>query len=78
MSTSRKLEVDEMETRRCGIDRDMIIGCAIMALLGSVGIIFSILFVFAIDLQECNMTLLTAAFFSLAFMIWGILLCRNC
>ncbi|MBQ1604680.1 MAG: hypothetical protein II765_06695 [Lachnospiraceae bacterium] len=67
-----------METRRCRIDRDMIIGCAIMALLGSVGIIFSILFVFGIDLQECNMTFLTTIFFSLAFMIWGILLCRNC
>ncbi|MCR5144453.1 MAG: hypothetical protein K6B67_04005 [Lachnospiraceae bacterium] len=67
-----------MEIKKSALDRDMIIGCAIMAMLASAGIIFSILFIFAISLQDCNMTYLITCFFVLGGILWGILLCRNC
>ena len=60
------------------IDREMVIVCAVVAMLAALGIVFGVIVFFGWDLQECNSTLLVSGFSVLTGSIWGILLCRNC
>lgn len=60
------------------LDKEMILGCGIVALLGAVSIIFAIALYFGWDITQCDSTKMITSFFVLAGSIWGILLCRNC
>lgn len=65
-------------TEKRRIDREMIIVCAVVAILSAIGIIFAVILFFGWDVTECNSTVLVSLFSVLTGSIWGILLCRNC
>lgn len=60
------------------LDKEMILGCGIVALFASVSVIFAIVLYFGWDITQCDSTKMVTSFFVLAGSIWGILLCRNC
>lgn len=65
-------------TKKNGLDREMILGYGLAAILSACSIIFAVLLFFGWDISECDSTKLVTAFSVLAGGIWGILLCRNC
>lgn len=65
-------------TEKRRIDREMIIVCAVVAILSAIGIIFAVVLFLGWDVTECNSTMLVSLFSVLTGSIWGILLCRNC
>ena len=67
-----------MESKKKGLDREMIVVCGLVALLVTISIIFSVALWMEIDLSKCNSTILMTIFSVLTGGIWGILLCRNC
>ena len=69
---------EKMESKKKGLDREMIVVCGLAALLISISIIFSVALWMNLDLLKCNSTILVAVFSVLTGGIWGILLCRNC
>lgn len=64
--------------KKNGLDKEMIIGYAVFAMLTALSIIFIVLIYFSIDLKECSGGVLVSAFSVLTGFIWGILLIRNC
>ena len=60
------------------LDKEMILGCGIVALLEYVSVIFAMVLYIGWDITRCDSTIIFTSFFVLAGSIWGILLCRNC
>ena len=67
-----------MEMKQRKLDPEMIVGCAVVAVLVAVSIIFLYVLYFDLDLRQCDSTKLVSAFSVLSGGIWGILLIRNC
>lgn len=67
-----------MNTKNKGLDREMIIGCAIVAMLISISLIFLVVLYYEIDLASINKGSFVGLFSVLTGGIWGILLIRNC
>ena len=67
-----------MDTKKKGLDREMILVCGLAAMLASVAIVFGFVLLFGLDLAKSDSTLLVSVFSVLTGGIWGILLCRNC
>lgn len=59
------------------IDKEMILICAMMAIVGALGIVASVLVFAGKTIETCNTTILAASFCGLSGLIWGVLLIYN-
>ena len=60
------------------LDKEMIISFAVISLMVAVGIIFFVLFILDIEINNNNMAEVIGSYSGLSSSIWLILLCRNC
>ena len=64
--------------RNHGLDRGKIIACGMVAVAGSLSVIF-LLFLFAgVDIRSFDRTAFVSILSVLSAFSWGVLLCRNC
>ena len=63
--------------KKKGLDKDLIVSFATLAMLFAFGILFFVLFIFDIDITK-NLTGVVGSYSGLSGGIWLILLCRNC
>ncbi len=64
--------------KKNGLNVEKIISCAILALMMSSSFILGALAFVGVTVQQCDATLLLAAFSCLSGGTWGALLCRHC
>ncbi len=61
-----------------GLDKEMILALAVIALLAATSIVFLFLFVFDIRISANNLAGVIGSHSGLSGSIWLFLLCRNC
>lgn len=59
------------------IDKEMILICAMMAIVGALGIVAVVLVFAGRTIESCNAAVLAGAFCGLSGLLWGILLVFN-
>lgn len=67
-----------MEKKRMKVmDKELILICALMAVVGALGIVALILVFFGRTIDACNPTILAASYCGLCGILWGVLLIFN-
>ncbi len=61
-----------------GLDRGKIIACGVVALTGSLTVIFLLFLFSGVDIRTFDRTALVSILSVCSAFAWGVLLCRNC
>ncbi|MCR4999662.1 MAG: hypothetical protein K6A05_07480 [Lachnospiraceae bacterium] len=61
-----------------GLDRGKIIACGVIALAGSLSVIFLLFLFSGVDISTFDRTAFVSILSLSSAFLWGVLLCRNC
>ncbi len=74
-TVSGRLEKEDKKMKT--VDMELILLCALMAVIGAFGLVTGVVLLLGIRFQECNAALLTGAVCGLWGILWGSLLIQN-